>query len=381
MAKAKYTPDKNGWYSTLVWDGTYDQYGQKHRKQLRTKKSSKELEKMVKDFRESVEQHDLTVRSNYTVQSYAQEWMRVYKAGMEINTQAMYRNIIDKHFVRLKDVKLSDVRRIHLQLMLNNASAATSRQIYMTFQQVIRSAVKDHFLPESIMSDIFGEISAPKVKAKERRPLTESEVQAVFDADLQPMDKAYLWIIYGCGLRREEALALTVFDIDTGRSILTVNKALIFDGNNPVLKAPKTENGARSVPIPGFLRDYLAWYTKQLKGTNLFYCRRKIHMTHSSYVKMWKRISNALAAVDSQNLRIRELTAHSFRHNYCSSLCYQIPTISIKRIAQLMGDTEAVAMKVYNHIILEKENASNAVENALAPSNKNLTLGFKNGSI
>ena len=379
MAKAKYTPDKNGWYSTLVWDGTYDQYGQKHRKQLRTKKSSKELEKMVKDFRESVEQHDLTVRSNYTVQSYAQEWMRVYKAGMEINTQAMYRNIIDKHFVRLKDVKLSDVRRIHLQLMLNNTSAATGRQIYMTFQQVIRSAVKDHFLPESIMSDIFGEISAPKVKAKERRPLTESEVQAVFDADLQPIDKAYLWIIYGCGLRREEALALTVFDIDTGRSILTINKALIFDGNNPVLKVPKTENGARSVPMPGFLRDYLAWYTKQLKGTNLFYCRGNIHITHSSYVKMWKRISNALAAVDSQNLRIRELTAHSFRHNYCSSLCYQIPTISIKRIAQLMGDTEAVVMKVYNHIILEKENASNAVENALVPSNRNLTFGFKNG--
>lgn len=381
MAKAKYTPDKNGWYSTLVWDGTYDQYGRKHRKQLRTKKSSKELERIVADFKKSVEKNDLTVKSNYTVQSYAQEWMRVYKAGMEINTQAMYKNIIDKHFVRLKDVKLSDLRRIHLQLMLNNASTATGRQIYMTLQQVIRSAVKDHFLPESIVPDIFGEISAPKVKSKERRPLTESEVQAVFSADLQPMDKAFLWIIYGCGLRRQEALALTVFDVDVTRSILTVNKAIAFDGNNPILKTTKSENGARSVPMPGFLKEYLMWYIKQLKGTNLFYCRGKIHMTHSAYVKMWKRISDALAAVDNKNLRIRELTAHSFRHNYCSSLCYQIPTVSIKRIAQLMGDTEAVVMKVYNHIILEKEDASNAVENALAPSNKNLTSGFKNGSI
>lgn len=381
MAKAKYTPDKNGWYSTLVWDGTYDQYGRKHRKQLRTKKSSKELERIVADFKKSVEKNELTVKSNYTVQSYAQEWMRVYKAGMEINTQAMYKNIIDKHFVRLKDVKLSDVRRIHLQLMLNNASAATGRQIYMTLQQVIRSAVKDHFLPESIVPDIFGEISAPKVKSKERRPLTESEVQAVFTADLQPMDKAFLWLIYGCGLRRQEALALTVFDVDVTRSILTVNKAIAFDGNNPILKTTKSENGARSMPMPGFLKEYLTWYIKQLKGSNLFYCRGKIHMTHSAYVKMWKRISDALAAVDNKNLRILELTAHSFRHNYCSSLCYQIPTVSIKRIAQLMGDTEAVVMKVYNHIILEKEDASNAVENALAPSNKNLTSGLKNGSI
>ena len=38
MAKKKYTADKDGWYSTLVWDGTYDQYGRKHRKQLRSKK-------------------------------------------------------------------------------------------------------------------------------------------------------------------------------------------------------------------------------------------------------------------------------------------------------------------------------------------------------
>ena len=67
MAKAKYTPDKNGWYSTLVWDGTYDRYGRKHRKQLRTKKSSKELERMVNEFRTLVESRELTVKSTYTV--------------------------------------------------------------------------------------------------------------------------------------------------------------------------------------------------------------------------------------------------------------------------------------------------------------------------
>ena len=80
MAKAKYTPDKNGWYSTLVWDGTYDRYGRKHRKQLRTKKSSKELERMVNEFRTLVESRELTVKSTYTVQAYAQEWVKVYKS-------------------------------------------------------------------------------------------------------------------------------------------------------------------------------------------------------------------------------------------------------------------------------------------------------------
>ena len=63
--------------------------------------------------------------------------------------------------------------------------------------------------------------------------------------------------------------------------------------------------------------------------------------------------------------QIVNLTAHVFRHNYCTNLCYQIPTVSIKRIAQLLGDTEKMVLDVYNHIILEKEDAAAAVNNAI----------------
>lgn len=62
---------------------------------------------------------------------------------------------------------------------------------------------------------------------------------------------------------------------------------------------------------------------------------------------------------------ITGLTAHVFRHNYCTNLCYQIPTISIKKIATLLGDTDKMVMEVYNHIIMEKEDASIAVNNAM----------------
>ena len=62
---------------------------------------------------------------------------------------------------------------------------------------------------------------------------------------------------------------------------------------------------------------------------------------------------------------ITGLTAHVFRHNYCTNLCYQIPKISIKRIAQLLGDTEKMVLEVYNHIVLEKEDAAGAVNDAI----------------
>ena len=62
----------------------------------------------------------------------------------------------------------------------------------------------------------------------------------------------------------------------------------------------------------------------------------------------------------------RPETSHIFRHTYCSNLCYQIPLISVKKIAQLMGDTEEMVNRVYSHIIEEQENVDAAILQATA---------------
>ena len=85
-------------------------------------------------------------------------------------------------------------------------------------------------------------------------------------------------------------------------------------------------------------------------------------ITLSSYRRMWERIKKAISVETGERCT---LTAHILRHNYCTSLCYQIPTVSIKRIAQLLGDTERMVIEVYNHVILQKEDAAGAVEDAL----------------
>jgi hypothetical protein len=44
MAKAKYTKQKNGYFQARVWDGSYVD-GKKHYITIRSKKSSKDLDK------------------------------------------------------------------------------------------------------------------------------------------------------------------------------------------------------------------------------------------------------------------------------------------------------------------------------------------------
>lgn len=366
MASTKYKKGADGYYQARVWDGTYGKGGQKNRKTIRSKKSSRDLEKKVNEFQASVEQRKYVRQTDMTFLEYARTWKSVYKNHLEANTRAMYENIIEKHFTALDYVKLSDIERIHVQMLLNNASGKlrTQQQILLTFKQVLRSAVADHLFPANVAEDIFAHTESVKYAPKEKRPLTSKEREAVFKASFKEQDKIFVYLLYGCGLRRGEALALTIFDI-AGRE-LTISRSHEFTKNTPKQKSTKSINGYRTVPIPDKIYPAVHDYIKKLKSsgrTYLFTMRNGELVSKSSYDKMWKRIVSQMQ--DASGEPITGLTAHVFRHNYCTSLCYQIPTVSIKRIAQLLGDTERMVLDVYNHIILEKEDASRAVNDAI----------------
>ncbi len=131
---------------------------------------------------------------------------------------------------------------------------------------------------------------------------------------------------------------------------------------------PKTENGFRTLPIPGSTAGFLKGYIAGLPGSLLFTCRDGSLITHSSYVKMWASIErkmNRAAGGTDAFPAITGLTAHIFRHNYCTNL-YKVPEISIKKIAQLMGDSEKMVLDVYNHIMEEKEDPAAVVDSILA---------------
>ena len=362
MASAKYKRGSDGCFQARIWDGTYTEDGKKKRITLRSKKSSRDLENMVKEMEQKVQERKYVRQTDICIQDYATKWLSVYKAGKEKNTIAMYKNIIDKHLDVLDKVKLNDITKLHVLLVINNAVGKnrTQEQILLTMKQIVNAAVSDKLLPASAPEELFKDISVKKSKS-EKRALSDSEKKAVFAANLADMDKAFLYLIYGCGLRRGEALALTRFDFNLKSKTLNVNKSLAFDGNEPYLKSTKNQV-ERTVPIPSNVFPYLSTYCQELRTSQLFITRGSEYITKSSFRKMWDRIYKSMLAAGADQ---EKLTPHVFRHNYCTNLCYQIPTVSIKRIAALMGDTEKMVIEVYNHIILEKEDAVSAVEKAI----------------
>ena len=234
MASAKYKRGVDGYYQARVWDGTYTEKGKKHRITLRTKQSSKALENMVREVEKKVQNRKVISESGLTVQEYARTWLSVYKFGLELNTREMYQNIIEKHLEPLRLTRLSNMRKVDVLVCLNAADgkSRTQEQILLTLKQVIKAAISDKYITPGIYPELFDGIKIKRVKKTGKRPLTELERKAVFSADFTDMQRAFVYIIYGCGLRRGEALALTRSDFDFKSKKLKVNKSLAFDKNS-----------------------------------------------------------------------------------------------------------------------------------------------------
>lgn len=369
MPRAKYKKQKDGRYQTKVWDGSYTESGRKHYIAVYSTQSSADLERKKAEIENQVKEQSYVAACDDTFLEYAKLWLKTYKAVKQKNTQAMYKNIIDKHFKFLEGIKLQDITRSHFQLAINNVidQPRTCQQIYITFKQVLKAAVADRKLSALALTNICAGIELPKYVPDEKRPLRPEEKKAIKTATFSPMEQAFIYIILGCGLRRGEVLALSKFKVNTKTSMLSVNEAIAFDGNDPYMKETKNYV-TRSVPMPAYVNTYLKEYIKGIPGEYLFTKRDGCLMTKSSYDKMWTQIIKKinLAAGGTEDLQlVFGLTAHVFRHNYCTNLCYQIPTISIKKIAELMGDTEKMVIEVYNHMMAEKEDPTAAIEAAV----------------
>lgn len=360
----RYKQRKDGRYGAKVYLG-HDEHGKLKSIQLYAN-SSLELEKMVDKMRNDYKQGLVVNTSKITLEEYAKKWFETYKSVKAINTKAMYKNIIEKHIIYdLGHKALEDISKSDIQKMINDRAEhrRTCEQIKITMKQILDSAVEDEIIKKNVCTGI----TLPKAKGTKKRALTDIEKKALSKANFTLKEKALIYVVYGCGLRRGETLALTRNDINLKERYISVNKTVVFDGNNPVLSQPKTAAGIRKVDMPNFLISFFKDYFKQHHDLYIITMKNGNLVTKSSYDNMWsnivKKINLAAGGNESCNV-IHGLTYYTFRHNYCTTLYYS--GISLKKAAQLMGHADIkMIMEVYAHLDEEQEQAREKINKLL----------------
>lgn len=373
MAKAKYKQREDGRWYTTYWDGTYTPDGKKKRVSVYSTKSSADLEKKVNALKrqaaEKASGEEPDEEKDMDIYLYAKQWLSTYKSSKTTNTKKMYENVIEKYIRKLYGLSIRKIRHSHFQFLLSEASQypRLCQQVKLCFKQIMKSAARDRYYRKSDLDDLFDGLETPTYRPAERRALTSEEKTAIQEAPFTDRERTFVYIAFGCGLRRGEILALTPFDIDLKRGVIKVTKSIEFDVNTPAEKDTKNYKH-REVPMPPFL---LSWMKNHRfsNGQRIISKLDGSTMTKSSYDKMWRQIKQKIFDTKKketfETISDYDLTAHYFRHNYCASLCYQVPTVSIKKIAALLGDSEKMVLEVYNHIVEDNEKVEEALKSAI----------------
>ena len=257
MAKYKKRPD--GRYATTVMAG-YKADGKPNNIFL-SAKTEKELKDKILETKMKIKSGELVKSSDTLLKDYADSWIETYKATAGINTKAMYANAVNCHIKpEIGHLPLNKIVRSDIQKLINGRQEhpRTCEIIRLTLVQILNSAIDDKLLHENAAK----KVTLPKRHKSEKRALSDLEKEAVRKANFTLQERAFVLLLFYFGLRRGEALALTKTDISLRDKTLSVNKAVVFDVNTPIVKSgTKSDAGNRIIPIPanavGFLTDFL----------------------------------------------------------------------------------------------------------------------------
>lgn len=219
---------------------------------------------------------------------WAERWLKYKKTTLSVGRykvcQYRINNLESIHYIPITKLKAADIQDIVYDLHAHGLSEYIMKEVKNTAKQVIQLAIDNRVLDYNCALAVKIPQTVP---GETRRALTEEE-QAWISAPSQCRGHRMAMIMMYAGLRRGEMIALTWPDIDFQEKTITVNKAVEFDNNRPIVKSrTKTEAGMRTVFIPQVLVDFLA---NEKKGKSLLVCpdAKGGLMSETSYRRAWE---------------------------------------------------------------------------------------------
>ena len=126
----------------------------------------------------------------------------------------------------------------------------------------------------------------------------------------KPLSYYAFEMLYWCGIREGELLALTPADFDFSNQTVTINKSYQRLRGEDIITSPKTKKSNRVIQMPDFLNDEMQDYLKQLYGAE---SDTRIFPVTKHYLK--HEMERGCRATGVKEIRI-----HDLRHSHVSLL-------------------------------------------------------------
>lgn len=299
---------------------------------------------------------------NIKLKDFAEKWIEFNSANKEYRTIVEYKSLIHNYinpflgYKKIKDIRLYDIK--HLLKEMENIPTTAKKTL-----QIIKRILNDAVDNDIILKNVAQNIKTPNIIKKERLPLTLEEDKMLLSS--KHKYAPFFILMRYTGIRREEIVPLTINDIDLETRTISINKAVTFIHNQPVLKTTKNKKN-RVVPILDIvynLVEHLVNEAIKNKQTLLFAKEtdRKM-LTDVSIKRHLESFLNDLNKNKDEHQQEIKFTCHQLRHSYCTMLYYA--DVKIKKAQELMGHSSAdMVYNIYTHLDEKRENAKDLINN------------------
>lgn len=305
--------DKNSkWYVSVYYDDWRGERSRKLKRGFSTKREAAEWERQFLNRSKS----DLDM----TFESFIELYKADLKQRLKLNTWIMKESVIDNKITpyfknkRMNEIKASDI--IAWQNIMiayrdkdgNGYSPTYLKTIHNQISAIFNHAVKYYELKSNPAAKAG---NMGKEKTKEMLFWTKPEYLKFSEAIMdKPISFYSFEVLYWCGLRLGELLALTLEDFDFEKQTLRINKSYQRLEGKDIITEPKTPKSNRTVQVPNFLCDEIKDYAKSLYGIDK--TERLFPITKSYLHHEMNR--------GSKTSGVKRIRIHDLRHSHVSLL-------------------------------------------------------------
>lgn len=305
-------PDSGTWYSICRFTDWKGVRKQKCRRGFTTKREALEWE------REFLMQRQADV--DMTFGSFVQLYEKDIKPKLKLNTWLTKESIIQKKILPyFKDRKLSEITAKDIMDWQNEIRSLTDskgkqysttylKTVHNQFSCIFNHAIKYYGL------QINPAARAGNMGSEEKKEMlfwTKGEYVKFIDAMMdKPLSFYAFEMLYWCGIREGELLALTSSDFDFAGSSVSISKSYQRLNGQDIITTPKTKKSNRVIKMPQFLCEEMQEYIK------MFYSAGKsdrIFPVSKHYLK--HEMERGCKETGVKRIRI-----HDIRHSHVSLL-------------------------------------------------------------
>lgn len=216
------------------------------------------------------------------------------------------------------------------------------RTIHAQLSSILNHACKYYNLRSNVAREVG---SIGKKEASEMKFWTESEYDKfIEEVKDKPLSFYAFEILYWCGLRTGELLALTKEKFDFTNNTIRVNQSLQRISGRNIITEPKTQKSIRTVVMPAFLAEEMKKYMAgiyKLKDNQLLFPITKSYLHHEM-------------TRGSTKAGVKRIRVHDLRHSHVS-LLIELGYSAIA-IADRLGHESIDITYRYAHLFPSKQN-------------------------